>query len=132
MNSVNQMIELIVATPVLAITLVGLFGLLIGSFLNVVIHRVPLMMEQEFRRECEEYQSIENPTNTAPLTLSKPASHCPKCNSKIRWYQNVPVISWLYLRGKCANCTNPISFRYPMVEIISAGLSVAAYLHFGP
>ena len=132
MNSVIQTIDLIVATPALAVTLVALFGLLIGSFLNVVIHRVPLMMEQEFRRECEEYQSIENPTSTAPLTLSKPASHCPKCNSKIRWYQNVPVISWLYLRGKCANCANPISFRYPLVEIISAGLSVAAYLHFGP
>jgi len=131
-NSLTQMIEMIIASPMLAIALVGLFGLLVGSFLNVVIHRVPLMMEQEFKRECEEYQSVENPEESAPLTLSKPASHCPKCQSKIRWYQNVPVVSWLYLRGKCANCANPISFRYPLVEIISAVLSVAAYLHFGP
>ena len=132
MNSLTQMIEMIIASPMLAIALVGLFGLLVGSFLNVVIHRVPLMMEQEFKRECEEYQSVENPEETTPLTLSKPASHCPNCQSKIRWYQNVPVVSWLYLRGKCANCANPISFRYPLVEIISAVLSVAAYLHFGP
>ena len=64
MNSLTQMIEMIIASPMLAIALIGLFGLLVGSFLNVVIHRVPLMMEQEFKRECEEYQSVENPEET--------------------------------------------------------------------
>jgi len=89
---------------------VGLFSLCIGSFLNVVIFRTPKMMEQEWRQECQMLIDPEQPIiDEHKLTLSKPASTCPKCQSTIRWYQNIPVISWLALRGKCGSCQNPIS-----------------------
>lgn len=88
--------------------LVIVFGLLIGSFLNVVIVRLP-----------------------RDQSLVKPPSHCPKCKSPVRWFQNLPVISYLALRGKCAKCQNPISVRYPIVELITALLFLAVYQRFG-
>jgi len=112
---------------------VGLFSLCIGSFLNVVIYRTPKMMEQEWRQDCQlllhPEQAIIDETK---ITLSKPDSTCPKCQTPIRWYQNIPVISWLVLRGKCGSCKNPISIRYPLIELLTALCSLIIVAVFGP
>jgi len=112
---------------------VGLFSLCIGSFLNVVIYRTPKMMEQEWRQDCQillhPEQAIIDETK---LTLSKPDSTCPKCQTPIRWYQNIPVISWLVLMGKCGSCKNPISIRYPLIELLTALCSLIIVAVFGP
>lgn len=109
---------------------VTLLGLVVGSFLNVVIHRLPIMMNQSWRQECCEF--LEHPApNETRLSLSVPNSRCPHCQAPIRPWQNVPVISYLVLRGRCANCRASISLRYPVVELISGALSLAAGLHFG-
>nr|WP_086938436.1 A24 family peptidase [Thaumasiovibrio occultus] len=107
------------------------FGLLIGSFLNVVIFRLPKMMEQEWKEECHEYfpETVPEPTEER-ITLSHPASTCPKCNTGIKFYDNIPVISWLLLRGKCRQCSNPISARYPLVELLTGTLALVVSLHF--
>ena len=112
---------------------VGLFSLCIGSFLNVVIYRTPKMMEQEWRQDCQlllhPEQAIIDETK---FTLSKPDSTCPKCQTPIRWYQNIPVISWLVLQGKCGSCKNPISIRYPLIELLTALCSLIIVAVFGP
>lgn len=112
------------------------FSLMIGSFLNVVIYRFPKMLEQGWKRECREFLADElakNNTDKAEevMTLSKPSSSCPSCQHKIRFYENIPVISWLVLRGKCSQCHAKISFRYPLVESATAILSVVIAAHYG-
>lgn len=107
-----------------------LFGLLIGSFLNVVIYRLPIMMEKEWKKECIECFPDLNPeskaskksTNEEVFNLSIPRSRCPKCNTQIKFYDNIPVISWLLLKGKCRQCSTPISFRYPAIELLSGAM----------
>ncbi len=119
-------------TPVGFTTLSGIIGLLIGSFLNVVIYRLPIMMKREWRNDCLEFLELENddvPTDIFNLAL--PASNCPNCQAKIQPWQNVPVLSYLLLRGKCANCKTPISARYPVVELLTAILSIIVAWHFG-
>ncbi|OTG68791.1 prepilin peptidase [Acinetobacter sp. ANC 4470] len=112
---------------------VGLFSLCIGSFLNVVIYRTPKMMEQEWRQDCQMFLHPDQAIiDESKLTLSKPASTCPKCHTEIRWYQNIPVISWLVLRGKCGSCQNPISIRYPLIELLTAIASLVIVAVFGP
>jgi leader peptidase (prepilin peptidase)/N-methyltransferase len=113
---------------------VTLFSLLIGSFLNVVIYRLPKILEQGWKQECREFLSDElskkPPVKQQPLTLSTPASSCPHCQQPIRFYQNIPLLSWLFLRGKCAHCQHKISVRYPLVELTTGLLSLAiAYLY---
>jgi leader peptidase (prepilin peptidase)/N-methyltransferase len=113
---------------------VTLFSLLIGSFLNVVIYRLPKILEQGWKQECREFLSDElskkSPVKQQPLTLSTPASSCPHCQQPIRFYQNIPLLSWLFLRGKCAHCQHKISVRYPLVELTTGLLSLAiAYLY---
>ena len=101
--------------------LAGLLGLLVGSFLNVVIHRLPLMLEQRWRRECAEFSDQQlAPEET--LGLAQPRSRCPSCGTAIRWYQNIPLLSFLLLRGRCAHCRAGISWRYPLVEALTAAL----------
>lgn len=102
--------------PWLEAALGGLFGLLIGSFLNVVIHRLPQMMERQWARQCAELAGRE-PAAEAPFNLLTPHSRCPHCGHPIRWYENIPVLSWLALRGRCSACHAPISARYPAVEL---------------
>lgn len=115
-----------------ALSLVFIFSLMIGSFLNVVIHRLPIMMEKSFVNECQLYLNPEETAEeTKELTLSYPASSCPHCNHKIRWYENLPVISWCFLKGKCSSCKKPISIRYPFVEIMTAVCCVLVFLKFG-
>ena len=110
--------------------LAGVLGLLIGSFLNVVIHRLPKMLERRWAAECAELSGQEVPEGK-PFNLVTPRSHCPGCQANIRWYQNVPVLSWLVLRGRCANCGTGIGLRYPLVELLTAGLFVYAFHRHG-
>lgn len=101
--------------------LAGVLGLLVGSFLNVVIHRLPQMLERQWKAECADMLG-QPPAEEAPLTLSTPRSRCPHCGHMIRWYENVPVLSWLVLRGRCSSCKAGISPRYPLVELLTAAL----------
>ncbi len=108
------------------IALASLLGLLIGSFLNVVIHRLPQIMEQQWDAECAQHQAAKAGAAYTPapssITLSRPRSRCPHCGHAIRWFENIPVLSWLLLRGKCRQCSQRISVRYPLVEIATAAL----------
>ncbi|MBX3611711.1 MAG: prepilin peptidase [Hydrogenophaga sp.] len=108
---------------VLAAAVLGVFGLLVGSFLNVVIHRLPKMLERQWAAECAQLQGTE-PTTAGVDTynLVVPRSACPHCGHRITWYENIPVFSYLALRGKCSECKAPISARYPMVELVTGGL----------
>jgi leader peptidase (prepilin peptidase) / N-methyltransferase len=108
----------------------GVLGLLIGSFLNVVIHRMPLMMERGWRTESAELLGVKI-AETPEITLSKPRSRCPSCGHAIRWYENIPVVSYLALRGKCSACKTPISARYPAIELLTGVLFAACGLRFG-
>ncbi|MFD1712165.1 prepilin peptidase [Ottowia sp. GY511] len=94
----------------------GVLGLLIGSFLNVVIYRLPKMLERQWAAECAEAMGQEAP-DSEPFNILVPRSRCQKCGHQIRWYENIPVLSYVFLRGKCSACGTPISLRYPMVEL---------------
>ena len=121
-------------TPWLLYTMVAFVSLCIGSFLNVVIFRLPAMMQQEWRCQCEELLEVPEAKREPAkvLSLSKPASTCPHCGHGIRAWQNVPVISYLVLKGKCANCSEPISARYPIIELATAVFSVLTVYLLGP
>jgi leader peptidase (prepilin peptidase)/N-methyltransferase len=108
----------------------GLLGLVVGSFLNVVIHRLPKMMERDWHCQCAELRGEQTPEHE-PLSLAKPRSRCPKCGHSITALENIPVISWLALRGKCSACHAAISPRYPVVETLAGLLSALAAAHFG-
>ena len=102
-------------------SIVGVFGLLIGSFLNVVIHRLPKMMERQWEVECAELSEKDLP-ESAPFNLMTPRSLCPHCSHPIAWYENIPVLSYIALRGACSSCKTPISVRYPLVELANGSL----------
>jgi leader peptidase (prepilin peptidase)/N-methyltransferase len=111
----------------------GLLGLCIGSFLNVVIHRLPKIMEQEWQAQCSELRGEAVSTATEPLSLAKPRSRCPACGHQITAIENIPIISYLLiLRGKCSACQVPISPRYPIIEALTGLLSAYVAWHFGP
>ena len=129
----SELITYLIQNPTALYLVVGLFSLCIGSFLNVVIYRTPKMMEQEWRQDCQFLLHPEQVIiDETKITLSKPDSTCPKCQTPIRWYQNIPVISWLVLRGKCGACQNPISIRYPLIELLTAVCSLIVAAVFGP
>jgi len=109
---------------------VTILGLLVGSFLNVVIHRLPKMLEQDWKAQCHEMLEIAAPETTS-ISLSKPNSTCPKCGHAIKPWENIPIISYLFLRGKCSNCSNPISIRYPIIEAVTGILTLAVAMTFG-
>jgi leader peptidase (prepilin peptidase)/N-methyltransferase len=111
----------------------AVLGLCVGSFLNVVIHRMPLMLEQQWRADARAMLEVPEAAGNeaAPLTLSHPRSRCPACSHQIRWYENIPLVSWLFLRGKCSACKTPISVRYPLVELATAMLFAACGWRFG-
>jgi leader peptidase (prepilin peptidase)/N-methyltransferase len=109
---------------------VGFVGLCVGSFLNVVIHRLPLMMQAQWMAECAAIEGREAPA-ADPLTLITPRSRCPSCAAPIKAVQNVPLVSWLALRGRCANCRAPISVRYPLVELLGGALALLVAWRFG-
>jgi leader peptidase (prepilin peptidase)/N-methyltransferase len=102
-------------------SLIGILGLLIGSFLNVVVYRLPKMMERQWAAECAELSGKELPA-AEPFNLMVPRSRCPHCGHQIQWYENIPVFSYLALRGKCSSCKAGISMRYPTVELVTGAL----------
>ncbi len=108
-------------TPVIFISFSVILGLLFGSFLNVVIYRMPKIMEREWHNNCLTLQGKEVPEQT-PLSLSLPRSSCPKCNHSITALENIPIISYLFLGGKCKGCKTKISMRYPLVEALTGAL----------
>ncbi|MYM94690.1 prepilin peptidase [Duganella vulcania] len=115
----------------LAVSLIaGLFGLLFGSFLNVVIHRLPKMMQRESDNYCAVEAGKDEP-HTDRYNLMVPRSACPHCQHQITALENIPVLSYLVLRGKCSNCKAPISARYPAIELLTAALSAVVVWHFG-
>ncbi|MCI0919346.1 prepilin peptidase [Pseudomonas stutzeri] len=120
-----------VASSTLAFVLCTLvLGLLVGSFLNVVIHRLPIMMQRDWRAQAREFLELPaEPVSTFNLVL--PHSHCPHCDHEIRPWENIPLVSWLALRGKCSSCRAPISKRYPLVELLCGLLSGYVAWHFG-
>ena len=139
-----QFIQLLQENMTIALVIFGLLGLCVGSFLNVVIHRTPLMMVSAWRKECSQYmyEQADMPrehtmplvnivATDTPITLSKPASRCPHCAHKIKWYENIPLISWIVLRGRCSDCKAAIGLRYPIVELVTALLSALVIYHFG-
>ena len=132
----TDFVTLMTHSPLFFYGITFIFSLMIGSFLNVVIFRLPKMLEQGWKRECREFlaDEVTTPTNTGDeeiITLSTPSSTCPSCQHKIRFYENIPLISWLFLRGKCSQCQSKISLRYPLVELTTAILSVVIAANFG-
>ncbi len=125
------MTPLLLTSPYLFAALVGIIGLLVGSFLNVVIYRLPIMLQRSWRKECIEYLQMDAEPEVEPFNLSLPLSRCPNCQAPIKAYQNIPVISYIFLKGQCASCKNPISLRYPLIELFTAIASVTVAWHFG-
>ena len=112
--------------------LAALIGLATGSFLNVVILRLPPRLDHAWKQQCRELLGQrDDPTPPAPPDLVFTPSHCPGCGKQIPWYQNIPVLSWVALRGRCANCKTAISLQYPLVELLTGLLFVAVALRFG-
>ena len=126
----SSMFEALAQSPPMAILFAGFFGLLVGSFLNVVIYRVPKMMELAWAAEAAELRG-ETVAAQPAFNLVTPRSTCPHCGHQIRAWENIPVISWLMLRGKCSSCGSGISARYPIIEAITGLLSAAAVGFFG-
>lgn len=114
-----------------------ILGLLVGSFLNVVIYRLPVMMQNAWQKECDAYlveqgKSVtQKKTVTETFNLAYPNSRCPKCNSAIKPWQNIPILSYVLLKGACANCKAKISVRYPIIEGVTALLGALVFWHFG-
>jgi leader peptidase (prepilin peptidase)/N-methyltransferase len=134
-----EFFNLLAASRPLLLSIVIVLGLLVGSFLNVVIYRLPLMLQREWRAQCCEFLEADPATAKVPVpaaehkvfNLVKPDSHCPQCKKPVRAWENVPVISYLFLRGRCAGCRQKISIRYPIIEIVSGVLSGLVAWQFG-
>lgn len=134
-----EIIDLLSASPGFLLTICIVLGLLVGSFLNVVVYRLPIMLQRDWRAQCCEYLEIENSTPDSNessakfevFNLQKPDSHCPHCNHKIKPWENVPVLSYLFLGGKCSSCRAAISLRYPTVEFVTGVLSGLVAFYFG-
>lgn len=124
-------IELFQSTPAAFVAVAALVGLMVGSFLNVVIHRLPKMMEREWHAQCAELRGEVPPEAGTPYNLVTPRSACPSCGHPIAAWQNIPVLSYLWLKGRCRHCGNRISPRYPVVEALTGIVSGYAAWHFG-
>ena len=118
------------ADPAVFALAAGLLGLMVGSFLNVVIHRLPIMMERDWAAQCAELKGEAAPA-FEPLSLARPRSRCPHCGHLITALENIPLVSWLLLRGRCKGCAAPISLRYPLIEALTGLLFALAAWHFG-
>jgi leader peptidase (prepilin peptidase) / N-methyltransferase len=108
----------------------GALGLVIGSFLNVVVHRLPILMERAWLRESREILELA-PVETPAYSLALPRSHCPTCQKPLRLWHNIPLLSWIALRGRCAYCHTPIGLRYPLIEILAACIGIISVWRFG-
>ena len=131
----NNFFSILQDSPNLFYLTVSSISLVVGSFLNVVIYRTPKMMENTWYRECREFLGDEikdiKAKELTEITLSKPDSTCPNCGHLIRFYENIPVVSWLILKGRCSQCSNKISARYPNIELATMALSLIVANHFG-
>ena len=123
---------------VVFVVLAAIFGLLVGSFLNVVVYRLPKIMEQQWAEECAEMVSaaVDKPHETAPpavdrFNLMVPRSRCGHCGHTIRWFENIPLFSYVFLRGKCSACSSPIGVRYPLVELVTGAIAAYCALRWG-
>ncbi len=126
-----QALELLLNSPVLCTALAGIIGLMVGSFLNVVIYRLPIMMSSQWHKECLAYLELDAEEVTAAFNLVLPLSQCPQCHAGIKPQHNIPLLSYLVLRGQCASCQHPIAIRYPLVEGLTALMSMLVAWHFG-
>ncbi len=128
-----DIVTLLKESPAWLMSCVGLMSLLIGSFLNVVIHRLPVMLEREWKHECTELLAGQDGVlpETGTFNLIVPRSQCPTCGHKITALENIPVLSYLFLGGKCSDCKTPISIQYPLVEFCTALLSVIVAWYYG-
>lgn len=126
----EPILDLLRTQPAVFVTVVFAFALLIGSFLNVVIHRLPIMLEREWRAQCAELNADDLP-EPERYNLVVPRSACPKCGHRITALENVPILSWLILRGRCAGCKAPISARYPLVEALTGVAAAVVAWRFG-
>ncbi len=133
-----DVIETLNQAPVLVAILATTIGLIFGSFLNVVIHRLPKMLMREWSQDCVGFLSEQDKTfnykQTAPASnynLAVPASSCPNCNHRITLLENIPVLSYLFLKGLCSECKIKISPRYPFIELLTSLLTLAVVLHYG-
>ena len=126
--------DLTLLPPSAFIAIIGIVGLLIGSFLNVVIYRLPIMMHRSWRTECAEYLQLElqQPQDEeSPFNLVFPLSRCPVCKTAIKPHQNIPILSYLVLKGRCRHCQTPIALRYPAIELLTALVSMVVAWKFG-
>ena len=130
----DPIFSLLEAEPAYFLSIIFILGLIVGSFLNVVIHRLPIMMQKQWQQECSELLEISTEENTSEpekYNLVVPRSRCPHCNHNITALENIPVISYLLLKGKCPDCSNAISLRYPIIELFTAIISLTVAWHFG-
>lgn len=109
-----------------------IFGLIIGSFLNVVIYRLPIMLKKHWREQCQEFlQAVGIERNSEQFNLAWPNSHCPNCKTTLKPHHNVPLLSYIFLRGHCYYCNAVIAWQYPAIELLTAALSLIVAFHFG-
>jgi len=132
----SAVIELLASSAPFYIGTSFVLGLAIGSFLNVVIYRLPVMLERQWREQCAEIGGADSAATivaaqSEPFNLVVPRSRCPACRAPISAWQNIPLLSWLYLRGRCASCGTSISARYPFVELLTGVLTAAVAWKFG-
>lgn len=128
------MLDYVLFHPLLLYFLVGLYALIVGSFLNVVIYRLPIMLQKNWHNQCVEYLNLDKntfPQSQAAFNLLMPGSQCPKCQYPVKFYANIPLLSYLFLLGRCASCKQTISLRYPFIEVGSCLLAVYLTWHFG-
>jgi leader peptidase (prepilin peptidase) / N-methyltransferase len=123
---------LLLVNPFVAVAIALVVGLCVGSFLNVVVHRLPRMMERDWRAQCAELRGETLPEEKPPrYNLAVPRSACPACGHRIGALENIPIVSWLALRGACSACRKPISIRYPLVEALAGLVAAYAIWRFG-
>ena len=128
----EALFSILQSSPLLLTSIIFVTGLMVGSFLNVVIYRLPVMMQRGWKKECLEYLEQKQPEDdNEPFNLTLPLSRCPGCNTAVKPYQNIPVISYLFLKGKCAKCKTHISLRYPLIESFTGIISAVVAWHFG-
>jgi leader peptidase (prepilin peptidase) / N-methyltransferase len=133
-QAIDNLSMILQTSPWLFYTSVLVIGLCVGSFLNVVAYRLPLMMERDWKHECHEYLELtesEVDSRLATMNLATPASACPHCGHKLRFWENIPVISYLLLRARCSSCGEPISIQYPVIELLTGIASLLVAHRFG-
>lgn len=127
-------LEILAHNTIFLLAYAFLLGLVVGSFLNVVVHRLPIMLEKSWRRECQEFlgMDLSEEVSDSSFNLVFPRSHCPHCQHPIGILENIPLVSYFWLRGKCLACKSSISVRYPLIELLTAVVTTLVIWRFGP